>query len=164
MCFQNSLKKIIAFSAAFLMGILAFSVYKTSDLGIFKNSKFADKQPKEFKTENEKNGTGSSGSDSGLTENTENITSNNLKLVKVLYKPHPIYTEEARLNNIEGNVRVRVTFMANGEIGTITEVAGLPFGLTEKAIEAARKMKFEPQTENNKPVTVTKVVVFRFEI
>lgn len=162
MRFQNSLKKIVTFSAAFLIGIFAFSVYKKPDSIIVDNANVVDKQSKEFK--NEKKGIGASSRNSGIVQNAENITSNNSKRLKVLYKPRPIYTQEARIKNIEGNVRVRVVFLANGEIGTITEVAGLPFGLTEKAIQAARKMKFEPQLENNRPVSVSKIVAFNFTI
>lgn len=95
---------------------------------------------------------------------TETTNPANSKPLNVIYKPKPQYTEEAKNNNIQGNVRVRVTFLADGEIGSVSEVAGLPFGLTERAIEAAKKIRFEPQKMNGKNVAVSKVVVFNFTI
>lgn len=86
------------------------------------------------------------------------------KPLNITYKPRPPYTDQAREEGIEGKVRVRVTFLANGEIGSVVPVAALPFGLTEQAIAAARKMKFEPQMHDGVPVSVTKVVVFSFVI
>ena len=59
---------------------------------------------------------------------------------------------------------MRVTFLPNGAIGVVTPVTRLGYGLTEQAIEAARKMAFFPQRQNDKNVTVTKVVVYTFSI
>ena len=162
--FQNSLKIIITFSAAFLTGIFSVSVYQKPNLLIVENSNFAVQQSKESKNQNKNDGTGSSNRDNGLIQNVEILTSANSKGLKVLYKPRLIYTEKARINNIEGNVRLRVTFLADGKIGAIGEIGGLPFGLTEKAIEAAKKIKFEPQIANGKPISVSKAVAFTFTI
>lgn len=127
--------------------------------------------PTKNKKENFKEpGSGFSGACFGKDDSrNEKLLSNNKsdknnRRLNVLYKPRALYTEEAKLNNIQGKVRVRVTFLANGEIGSVSEVAGLPFGLTEKAIDAAKKMRFEPQISNGRLVAVTKVVVFNFTI
>ena len=82
--------------------------------------------------------------------------------LQIISKPRPVYTEEARRNDIQGTVELRVTFLASGEIGDISPVKGLEFGLTEKAMESARKIKFRPATKNGVPVTVTKVVTWTF--
>ncbi|MGI9055531.1 MAG: energy transducer TonB, partial [Pyrinomonadaceae bacterium] len=84
--------------------------------------------------------------------------------LNITYKPKPKYTDEARQKNITGNVRVRVTFSSSGQIGSVSPVSNLGYGLTEQAIAAAKQMKFEPQLQNGRPVTVTKVVVFTFTI
>lgn len=86
------------------------------------------------------------------------------KGLNITFKPKPKYTDEARQNNITGNVRVRVTFLANGSIGSVSPVSNLGYGLTEQAIAAAKQMRFEPQMQNGRPVAVTKVVVFNFTI
>ncbi len=84
--------------------------------------------------------------------------------IQILSKPKPGYTDAARQNNVTGVVRVRVTFMANGSIGGVSVVSGLPHGLTEKAIAAARQIRFKPPLKNGQPYSVTKVVVFNFNI
>lgn len=91
----------------------------------------------------------------------ENSHSSALHLI---IKPKPKYTDEARQNNTTGNVRVRVTFLPNGSIGAVTPVNTLGFGLTEQALESAKKMAFLPQRQNDAKVAVTKVVVYTFSI
>lgn len=84
--------------------------------------------------------------------------------VNILSKPRPGYTDAARQNAVTGTVTLRVTFLANGQIGSIAPVSGLPYGLTEQAIAAARGIKFEPAKTNGVPKTVTKPVVYSFTI
>jgi TonB family protein len=66
----------------------------------------------------------------------------------------PEYTEAARKNRIEGNVRLLVVFGSNGKIGHIDVIQGLPDGLTEKAVELAKAIKFKPATFSNSNKTV----------
>lgn len=82
--------------------------------------------------------------------------------LKILRKPKPAYTNEARDSNIRGNVILRVTFLATGVIGAITVVKGLPNGLNEQAIEAARGIRFEPAKKNGVPYTVSKEITYSF--
>lgn len=74
------------------------------------------------------------------------------------------YTDEARRRNTQGAVTLRVTFLANGGIGTIAVEKGLKYGLTEQAIAAARKMAFLPQKVAGRLATTTRPVVFTFNI
>lgn len=92
---------------------------------------------------------------------SENTHSSALHLI---IKPKPKYTDEARENNISGNVRMRVTFLPNGAIGSVSPVTNLSHGLTEQAIEAAKKIAFLPQRQNDIKVAVTRVVVYTFSI
>jgi TonB family protein len=66
----------------------------------------------------------------------------------------PEYTEAARNNKVEGDVRLIVVFGSNGKIGHIDVVEGLPDGLTEKAIDVAKAIKFKPATYSNSDKTV----------
>ena len=62
-----------------------------------------------------------------------------------------------------GIVRLRVTFDKSGEI-TKTEIVlsgGCKF-FDEKALEAAKKIKFEPAKKNGKKVTSVKLVEYTF--
>lgn len=83
---------------------------------------------------------------------------------KILSKPRPGYTDAARSNNIQGTVTLRITFLANGQIGGVSAVSGLPHGLTDKAIAAARAIRFEPQMVNGVPQSVTKTLQYSFTI
>jgi len=82
----------------------------------------------------------------------------------ILYKVKPSYTEDARRNRIEGEVVLNVVFAANGTINSIRVMRGLPDGLTEKAIEAALKTRFQPAVENGAPVSVRGDISFTFEL
>ena len=64
--------------------------------------------------------------------------------VRVLYKPEPGYTEAARQNQIAGTVVLRAVFTSAGTVDQITPIRELPIGLTEKAVAAAKEIKYIP--------------------
>jgi TonB family protein len=76
---------------------------------------------------------------------------------RILDKPKASYSDEARVNSVQGTVRLKVTLLASGQVGSIVPVTRLPHGLTERAIAAARQIKFEPKMVNGNrvPTTVT---------
>ena len=82
----------------------------------------------------------------------------------ILYKEKAKYTEEARQNKIQGTVVLNVVFTADGRITSIRVVRGLPDGLTEKAIEAAQKIRFNPAVKNGSPVSVRGNLEFSFNL
>jgi periplasmic protein TonB len=82
--------------------------------------------------------------------------------LNITFKPRPPYTDAARTNQVAGTVTLRVTFNANGTIGSVTPVNGLPYGLTENAIAAAKNIKFEPMKKNGIPQTVVKTLQFTY--
>ncbi|MFN0280047.1 MAG: TonB family protein [Pyrinomonadaceae bacterium] len=84
--------------------------------------------------------------------------------LKILSKPRPLYTDAARQANVQGTVILRVTFLASGQIGRIMAVKGLPNGLTEQAVAAARRITFEPAKRDGVPQTVTRQLEFPFTI
>ncbi len=67
-------------------------------------------------------------------------------------------------SRVEGIVRLRVTFLASGEIGEIKLVSGLSDELNKEAIAAARKIKFEPAKKDGVPYTVVKNVEYNFKL
>lgn len=83
---------------------------------------------------------------------------------KILARPKAMYTDEARTNNIQGIVRVKVTLLASGQVGSITPVSRLPYGLTEQAIAAARQIKFEPKRINGVPSATIVTFEYSFNI
>lgn len=82
----------------------------------------------------------------------------------ILYKEKAMYTEEARQERIQGTVVLLVTFGADGRIHNIHTVRGLPAGLTEKAIEAAQRIRFQPATQNGVPISVRGHIEFNFAL
>lgn len=82
----------------------------------------------------------------------------------IAYKPNPRYTHTARQKGTTGTVTLRITFGAGGHIEKIVELSGLENGLTEEAVKVARLIRFLPQQEDNKPVTVEKVLQYTFSI
>ncbi len=82
----------------------------------------------------------------------------------LLSKPRANYTDLARFYQITGDSALKVTFLTNGEIGSITVVSKLPFELTTNAVEAARKIRFEPAVRNGQPIAVSKIVQYSFSI
>lgn len=105
-------------------------------------------------------GSGIGNGDSQKTVQTEETATG----IRILSKPRSNYTDAARKNGIEGDVRLRVIFLSSGEIGSISPVTTLPDGLTEQAIAAARQIKFIPATKSGVPVSVAKLVEYRFSI
>ncbi len=83
---------------------------------------------------------------------------------RVLFKPEPTYTEEARRNQISGTVMLRVVFASNGDVVQIRAVHSLPFGLTERAIAAARQIKFVPAVRGGQPVSVFMQLEYNFNL
>ena len=84
--------------------------------------------------------------------------------LRILSKPQAKYTDAGRTNNVQGSVRLKVTLLASGQVGSITPVTRLPHGLTEQAIAAARQLRFEPAKVNGVPVSKTITIDYSFTI
>ncbi len=84
--------------------------------------------------------------------------------VEILYKPKPVYTDEARKLNLEGEVLLEVTFGANGALHVTRVVRGLGHGLDEAAVAATNKIKFKPAQRNGSSVDFTGVVRVTFQL
>jgi protein TonB len=82
----------------------------------------------------------------------------------ITFKPEPGFTEEARKNNVTGVVRLRAVLHASGSIQSISVVKGLPDGLTEKAISAARQIRFTPAEKDGRNVSQYVVLEYNFNI
>jgi periplasmic protein TonB len=83
---------------------------------------------------------------------------------RLLSKPEPQYTEEARRNQISGTVMLRVVFSSSGEVVQIRALNTLPFGLTERAIAAARQIKFAPAMKGGRAVSVHMQLEYNFNL
>jgi TonB family protein len=82
----------------------------------------------------------------------------------ILYREKAKYTEIARINREQGTVVLQVVFAVNGEMQNFRVIRRLPDGLTHKAIEAARKIRFNPAIRNGEPVSVRGQLEFTFNL
>lgn len=110
-------------------------------------------EPAANKTDTDPNDKKATTSDKSITEG-----------LRIILKPIPRYTDSAKDNKIQGVVLLKVVFLANGGIGSITTANALPFGLTEQAISAARKLVFIPAQRNGVKYSVVKTVQYNFLI
>jgi len=81
-----------------------------------------------------------------------------------LRAPTPQYTEAARANKTQGSVTLRVLVGADGDVKQVKVVRGLPDGLTEQAIEAARQATFKPAVKDGKSVPYWVLLQMEFNI
>jgi len=82
----------------------------------------------------------------------------------ILSKEKARYTDAARRNGVQGVVVLSVIFASDGTVGSIQVVRGLPDGLNENAIEAAKKIKFRPAIRNGQPVSVRGNLHYSFNL
>jgi TonB family protein len=82
----------------------------------------------------------------------------------ITFKPEPGFTEDARKNNVTGVVRLRAILSSSGGVTGISVVKGLPDGLTEKAIAAARQIRFTPAEKDGHAVSQYIVLEYNFNI
>ncbi|HEY0765717.1 MAG TPA: TonB family protein [Pyrinomonadaceae bacterium] len=83
---------------------------------------------------------------------------------RLISKPEPQYTEDARKNQVTGTVVLKVVFASNGTVSNIRTVSGLPYGLTERAIAAARQIKFVPATKDGHQVSMWMQLEYNFNL
>lgn len=79
-------------------------------------------------------------------------------------RPEPVYTAAARKHEVTGVVVLKVVFASTGVVTNIRVVQGLPDGLTERAIEAAKKIKFVPATKDGKNVSMWIQLEYNFNL
>ena len=86
-----------------------------------------------------------------------------LTVPSLIDPPEAQYTELAKQNRIQGTVILNALFKKNGTIDHIKVIQELPDGLIESAIEALKKTRFEPATENRKPIDMTMTMQYYFK-
>ncbi len=105
-------------------------------------------------------GGGGGGTDYNRIFSGKDVTSK----ARVLEKPEPQYTEAARKNQITGVVIIRAVFSASGQVTNISAISKLPDGLTEKAIAAARQIRFVPATKDGRSVSMWMQLEYNFNL
>ncbi len=84
---------------------------------------------------------------------------------KVIYKPRPEYTDEARQLHIEGTITLRIRVAPNGSVTVLSVVNDLGHGLADSAKRAILATKFEPATDTTgQPIAWDGVVYVAFQL
>ncbi len=84
--------------------------------------------------------------------------------LEVLSKPPVQYTAEARQLKVQGDVILRVTFLASGQVVVQSVVHGLGHGLDEEARRVAQQIRFRPATRDGRPVDFTTTITITFQL
>jgi TonB family protein len=77
--------------------------------------------------------------------------------------PAAAYPDEARAAKAKGEVRLRLVLASDGTVKYIFPMKPLQHGLTEAAMAAARKIKFEPAIRDGKPASQFATLSYEFK-
>jgi len=83
---------------------------------------------------------------------------------RVLEKREPTYTESARRAGVTGTIMLRAVFSGNGTVTNVFVSQALAFGLTARAVEAAKSIRFTPATKDGKPVSMWMELQYNFNL
>ena len=83
---------------------------------------------------------------------------------RITFKSEPIYTSDARMHNISGRVALTAVLCRSGQVTDIKVVKGLTHGLTESALEAVKKIKFEPAQKDGQTVSQAIELEYSFSL
>lgn len=84
-----------------------------------------------------------------------------------LNRPKPLYTPEAMLRRIQGEVMLSCVVLATGDMGKCDVVKPLDnntYGLDNEALKAASKFRFKPGTRQGEPVAVQVNIILEFNM
>jgi TonB family protein len=84
--------------------------------------------------------------------------------LEVLSKPPVQYTSEARQLHVQGDVVLRVTFLATGQVVVQGVIHGLGHGLDEEARRVAGQIRFRPATKDGRAVDLTTNITITFQL
>ncbi len=106
----------------------------------------------------------------GIPQMTQVASAQTVKAVpattnlEVISKPPVQYTSEARQLKVQGDVILRVTFTAAGQVVVDGVVHGLGHGLDEEARRVAQQIRFRPATRNGQAVDLTTNITITFQL
>lgn len=84
---------------------------------------------------------------------------------RALTSPHPVYPRQARLMGWEGLVVLRLLVDVHGNVAQVSVTTGSGFTLLdEAAVDAARRWRFEPARDGDRPIAMPHEVRFRFRL
>lgn len=82
----------------------------------------------------------------------------------IIYKPEPLYTEQARRDQLTGSVKIKFVLTANGDVTNANIEYGLKEGLNESALEALHAITFLPAEKDGRRVSQYAIIMYNFNI
>jgi TonB family protein len=82
--------------------------------------------------------------------------------VRILAKPEPAYAKQDRRKHWPGVIVLSAVFCGSGEVTGVKVKSGMSDGLNEKAIEAARKIRFIPAEKDGQKVS--QVLILKYVV
>jgi TonB family protein len=83
---------------------------------------------------------------------------------KLLREVKPVYTDEARVRKLAGEVVLEIVVRQDGSVGDLRVIKGLGGGLNERAVQAVRQWRFSPARRQGTPVDVIVEVAVEFKL
>jgi len=83
---------------------------------------------------------------------------------RVLERVQPAYTRAAIAARLEGAVILELVIGEEGGVESVRVLRGLPLGLTESAMDAVRRWRFEPSTLEGRPIKVRYRLTVHFQL
>ena len=74
------------------------------------------------------------------------------------------YTPRAKQEGVEGVVLMKTTIDEHGTVSEVKVLEGLPHGLSEAAVEAIKQWRFEPASNEGRPIAVTYHLTLEFRL
>lgn len=150
LCF---LKRILPFTLTLIAGLAVGSFFNLFHSG-------ARPAPRAYRLERSF-GTGGGGGGCSTRYRYYSIST---RPAEILSRPEPLYTDAAMRNQTEGDVTLRLTLGADGNVRDIETITALPDGLTEQARRAAREIRFNPAMRDGSPVDEVKMITYSFNL
>lgn len=88
----------------------------------------------------------------------------NEKKARLIKREEAQYTEDARKAGISGSILVLAILSADSTVKNIFVLKQLGHGLTDRATEATRKIKFDPATKDGRAVSQVVAVEYNFHL
>lgn len=151
LCF---LKRVLPFTLTLLIGLAIGGIFNYFTTEITLNKRVDSRLQSAYSAE----GGGC------RSRRASNYSFNSYSPATILSEAEASYTEEARRNQTEGQVILRVTLGADGTVSDVETITSLPDGLTEQARMAARQIKFIPAVHNGHKVDETKTITYNFNL
>jgi TonB family protein len=113
----------------------------------------------------ENNGGGTVAGASGVEDYNRIFTGREVtSKVRILEKPEPTYSENARRFGVQGTVVLRAVFAKDGQVTNLHVVTKLPHGLTKRAVDAARAIRFVPAMKDGQAVSMWMELQYNFNL